>query len=148
MFEDAWDRDELDSSDPTLYWMQRLESAMSRALSTLMQRKYDRENAEMPTWLPTMIKHFDEEINVIKLKSLPHLCTLLLLHAALSSLLYIRILICIYNISQHMVHSHAPSPRSVLLLQPPTECEFNPTNRGLLYCLLLYRNSADTRSAR
>lgn len=96
MFEDAWDRDELDSSDHTLYWMQRLESAMSRALSTLMQGKYDTENAEMPTWLPTMIKHFDEEINQIKLKSLPHLCTLLLLHAALSSLLCIRKLIYIY----------------------------------------------------
>jgi hypothetical protein len=78
VFEDTWDRDKLDMSNPTLYWLQRIESVMSRALGDLMQGRHAMENADMSTWLPTMIKHFDEEVNQIKLKSQPYICTSLL----------------------------------------------------------------------
>jgi hypothetical protein len=69
-FEDAFElepycKDNSDSLDPT-YWMQRLSSVMSKALQTLMQIKYERDEFEQLAQLLSVTKYFDEEVLRIK----------------------------------------------------------------------------------
>lgn len=80
MFADAFDlepssQDSLKTQSPFIFWIQRLDSTMSRALGTLMQTRYDLEEPENSYPLQGMIKLFDQDITKIKRDSEGHLGT-------------------------------------------------------------------------
>ncbi|KFZ22563.1 hypothetical protein V502_02873, partial [Pseudogymnoascus sp. VKM F-4520 (FW-2644)] len=78
IFEDAFSiephRAEIfESLDPSVFWMQRLESTLCNSLSTLMQNKYERQDTKTSSLFPSMINHFDEEIVLLQRQSKDHL---------------------------------------------------------------------------
>lgn len=78
IFPDAFEleqhaQDSLNSPDPFIYWMQRLECVMSRALSTLMQNRYEAEVVGGSHPVQAMISLFDTEVLKIKRESQSHL---------------------------------------------------------------------------